>query len=92
MAENMLTYKGRPLVRSGNTLYYGDMADEYVVMVQILSTKQVKDLAVADKVQVQMLATDPTLPLGDRIKKKSEKDGLYEALDIGAIWLDRVKK
>lgn len=92
MAENMLTYKGRPLVRSGNTLYYGDMADEYVVMVQILSTKPVKDLTVADKVQVQMLATDPTLPLGDRIKKKSEKDGLYEALDIGAIWLDRVKK
>lgn len=90
--ENMLTYKGRPLIRSGNTLYYGDMADEYVVMMQILSTETVKDLAVANKVQVQMLATDPSLPLGDRILKKSEKAGLYEALDIGSIWLDRVKK
>ncbi len=90
--ETILTYKGRPLVRSGNTLYYGDMADEHVVVMQILSTDTVKELSVATKVQVQMMATDPELPLNERFLKKSEKAGLYEALDIATIWLDRVSK
>ena len=42
MAEEkeFLTYKGRPLVRNGNTLYYGDMSEEFVIMIQIVSTKK----------------------------------------------------
>ena len=87
--KQFLMYKGKPLVRSGNTLYYGDMADKCVIMMQILSTKTVKDLTVADKVQVQLLSTDPDLRMKDRILKKSEKSGLYNARDIGAIWLER---
>ena len=87
--KQFLMYKGKPLVRSGNTLYYGDMADKCVIMMQILSTKTVKDLTVADKVQVQLLSTDPDLRMKDRILKKSEKNGLYNAMDIGAIWLER---
>lgn len=84
-----LTYKGRPLVRSGNVLYYGDMAEKCVIMLQILSTKTLKDLTMADKVQVQLLSTDPDLRMKDRVLKKSEKTGLYNAMDIGAIWLER---
>ena len=87
--KQFLMYKGKPLVRSGNTLYYGDMADKCVIMMQILSTKTIKDLTVADKVQVQLLSTDPDLRMTDRILKKSEKSGLYNAMDIGAIWLER---
>ena len=87
--KQFLMYKGKPLVRSGNTLYYGDMADKCVIMMQILSTKTVKDLTVADKVQVQLLSTDPELLMKDGILKKSEKSGLYNAMDIGAIWLER---
>lgn len=89
---NTLMYKGRPLVRSGNTLYYGDMADKCVIVMQILSTTTVKDLTVADKVQVQLMSTDPEIRMKDRILKKSEKAGLYDALDIGSIWLDRMNK
>ena len=37
--ENMLEYKGKPLVRSGNTLYYGNPAESCVAMLKILSTK-----------------------------------------------------
>lgn len=84
-----LEYKGRPLVRSGNVLYYGNMSDRYVVMLQVLSTKTVKDMDVADKVQVQLMSTDPDLRMKDRIIKKSEKNGLYNAMDIGSIWLER---
>ena len=87
--KQFLMYKGKPLVRSGNTLYYGNMTDKCVVMLQILSTKTIKDLTVADKVQVQLLSTDPDLRMKDRILKKSEKSGLYNAMDIGAIWLER---
>lgn len=90
--SEMLTYKGRPLVRSGNTLYYGDMAGDNVVMMQILSAEPVKDLKVSTKIQLQMLATDPTLPPDKRVLKKSEKSGLYEALDIASIWFDRMDK
>lgn len=87
--KKFLMYKGKPLVRSGNTLYYGNMTDQYVVMMQIQSTKKVKDMNVANKVTVQLMNTDPTMRARDRILKKSEKDGLYNAMDIGSIWLER---
>lgn len=87
--NGFLLYKGRPLVRSGNVLYYGNMTDKVVVMLQILSTKTVKDMVMADKVQVQLMSTDPELRMKDRILKKSEKTGLYSAMDIGTIWLER---
>lgn len=87
--KTILTYKGKPLVRSGNVLYYGDMAEKCVVMLQILSTTTKGDMQVADKVQVQLLLTDPEVRMKDRILKKSEKNGLYNAMDIGSIWLER---
>ncbi len=88
-ATPFLMYKGRPLVRSGNTLYYGSMAVEYVIMMQILSTKDANDMTMAEKIQIQLMATDPDIRMKDRIIKKSEKIGLYNAMDIGSIWLER---
>ena len=87
--KDILTYKGKPLVKSGNTIYYGNLADDYVVMMQILSTKTQKDMTVADKIQIQLLSTDPEIRIKDRLIKKSEKNGIYNALDIGSIWLER---
>ncbi len=87
--EKFLMYKGRPLVRSGNTLYYGNSYDPFVIMINVLTTKQVEDLTVADRVSIQLLNTDPTVRPRDRIVKKSEKKGLYAAMDIGSIWLER---
>ena len=87
--ETLLTYKGRPLVRSGNVLYYGDMAEKCVIVMQVLTTKKVGDMDVADKILVQLLLTDPEVRMKDRIVKKSEKNGLYNAMDIGSIWLER---
>ena len=87
--ETLLTYKGRPLVRSGNTLYYGDMAEKCVIVLQVLTTKTVGDMTVADKVQVQLILTDPEVRMKDRLVKKSDKIGLYNAMDIGSIWLER---
>lgn len=84
-----LEYKGHPLQRKDNFLYYGSFADKYIVMMQILETKKVKDLDVATKVSVQLQMTDPTIKSRDRIVKKSEKESLYTAIDVGAVWLER---
>ncbi|MBQ9415172.1 MAG: hypothetical protein IJU16_08630 [Clostridia bacterium] len=87
--SEFLTYKGKPLVRSGNTIYYGSIGEKCVIMLQILTTKTVNGKEVADKVSVQLLSTDPELRMKDRILKKTEKQGLYSAMDVGAIWLER---
>ncbi len=87
--NRFLLYKGRPLVRSGNTLYYGAMNEDCVIMIQILSTKESNGKTVADKVQVQLVSTDPNVSMKNRVLKKSEKQGLYNAMDIGSIWLER---
>ena len=84
-----LTYKGHPLRRKDNLIYYGTMAEKYIIMLQILSTKQVNGLEMADKVSVQLQLTDPDLKSRDRVVKKSEKDSLYAAMDVASVWLER---
>ena len=84
-----LIYRGHPLRRIDNLIYYGTMAEKYIVMMQVLDTKKVQDLDVASKVSVQLQLTDPTLKSRDRIVKKSEKDSLYAAMDVAHIWLER---
>ena len=61
MAEEnaVLMYKGRPLMRKDNLIYYGSMADSHIVMLQILETKQVNGQEVASRVSVQLQLTDP---------------------------------
>ena len=84
-----LTYKGHPLRRKDNLIYYGTMAEKYIIMLQILDTKKVDDLDVATKVAVQLQLTDPDLKSRDRVVKKTEKDSLYTAMDVATVWLDR---
>ncbi len=89
-SENIpLSYKGHPLRRKDNLIYYGTMAEKYIIMLQILSTKKVGDLEMADKVAVQLQLTDPDLKSRDRVVKKSEKDSLYAAMDVASVWLER---
>ena len=84
-----LMYKGRPLMRKDNFIYYGSMADPYIVMMQILETTKVGDEDRASKVSVQLQLTDPNVKSRDRVAKKSEKDGIFSALDVGSVWLER---
>ena len=104
-----LSYKGHPLRRKDNLIYYGTMSDKYIVMMQILESKKENGLDMATKVSLQLQLTDPTvrardvatrvsvqlqltdpdLKSRDRVVKKSEKDNLYAAMDVAAVWLDR---
>ena len=91
MAEEKipLTYKGHPLRRKDNLIYYGSMADKYIIMLQVMDTKKVNDLDVATRVAVQLQLTDPDLKSRARVVKKTEKDSLYAAMDVASVWLAR---
>ena len=84
-----LEYKGHPLRRKDNMIYFGSMADKYIIMLQVLDTKKVKDMDIATKVSVQLQLTDPDLKSRDRVIKKSEKESLYSAMDVASVWLER---
>ena len=87
--QDFLTYKGKPLVRNGDTIYYGNMSDDYVIMLRITSKKDFEGYDVASKVTVQLLSTDPDASAKERVIKTSEKKGLFAAMDIAEIWLER---
>ena len=72
--------------------YYGSTEDKYIIMIKINSQKDVGGIQVADKVTVQLMLSDQEIRAKDRIVKKSEKTGLYSAMDIGSIWLERALK
>ena len=87
--KTILQYKGHPLMRKDNMIYYGSMADSHIVMLQILESEKRQDVDVATKVSVELQLTDPNVRAKDRVLKKSVKDGFYTALDLGCVWLER---
>ncbi|MBR6312080.1 MAG: hypothetical protein IKR51_03805 [Oscillospiraceae bacterium] len=87
--KEVLEYKGVPLMRKDNLIYYGRMSDKYIIMLQILDSEPVKDITLAKKVSVQLQLTDPDIKSRDRVVKKTEKDGLYSAMDVAEVWLAR---
>ena len=90
--KTILSYKGHPLMRKDNLIYYGSMADSHIVMLQILETKTVDGTQIASRVNVELQLTDPSVRSRDRIVKKSEKEGFFTALDLGSVWLARALK
>lgn len=92
MAYQFFEYKNRPLVRSGDMIYYGSMSDDYVVMMQLSGCETLEDLKMAKSVSIKMIDTDESKNLLDRIVKTSEKETLYQALDIADIWLADAEK
>ena len=78
-----LTYKGKPLVRKDNELYYGSMTDPYVLHHQIQPTTPVGSPQVADKVQLMLVSTADT----SKVMRQITKRGLYNALESGGLWL-----
>jgi len=85
----LLEYKGHPLRRKDNLIYYGSMSDKYIIMLQITETKELADLNLATRIVVQLQYTDPDLKSRDRVLKKSEKTSFFEAIDVAAVWLER---
>ena len=89
MTEEFLSYKGKPLVRCGNTIYYGKMTDPLVVMMQISESEKKDDVDTATKVTLHLMKTEPSVSPLERIIKKGEQDSLFHALEMADIWLSR---
>lgn len=89
MNQFPLTYKGHALMRKDNIIYYGSMSDKYIVMMQILSTSPLEDVKLSGKVLVQLQYTDPEISAKDRIVKSAERVGLWTAVDLASVWLER---
>ena len=87
--EKFPEYKGKPLVRSGNTIYYGDMNDNHIVKFTILSKDADEN---PNKINIKLLKSNTELSEKDRITKESTKNTMFEALDVGFVWLDRSLK
>lgn len=82
-----LEYKGRPLVRQGTEIYYGDLADKYHVFMMIMSDRKVEgDKSIPDKIMVQLLKKDGSL------EKQTFSAGFSDALETAEAWLERYNK
>ena len=84
-----LNYKGHPLRRKDNLVYYGSMADKYIIMMQVMDTAKDGNLEIASKVHMELQLTDPDLKSRDRVIKKSDLPDLFSAIDMGSTWLMR---
>ena len=87
--ETLLMYKGKPLIRKDNLLYYGFFNDSHIIMMQVMESKEEKGLKLSTRVRVELQLTDPNIRYRDRVVKKTEKEGLYSAMDFASIWLER---
>ncbi len=84
-AREGLMYKGKPLLRSGNKIYYGNPDDKYIVFMQIQETTKIMDLDISTEIAVQLQTNKA--PGFEKVIKSAERDSLYEALDLGEFWL-----
>lgn len=95
---DFLIYRGKPLVRSNNLYCYGDMSEDYVLFLMVISTKTVKlpdgksTIEIPDSIITQIVSTDSKKPSHEKLAKQFNKNGLYDALDIGIVWLNKFNK
>lgn len=83
--QTIFTYKGKPMVRRGDTIYYGDMKEKYIIIFTIKSKKKVGDLEVSDSVTID-LCTNRGVGK-EKVIKKANRESLFEAIDIAEFWL-----
>lgn len=92
MSEKFMMYKGYPLVRKGDEIYYGYMADPFVIWIRVLDETETKGVKTASKVRVIQMDTQATDPMKAFVKNTEKDCGLYEALDIANVWLEKALK
>ncbi len=81
-----LTYNGRPLLRCGNEIYYGNPEDKYIVIFRLEEQEPLEDLQIAKRVVIELKTNEGKR---SQLIRQAERDGLYKALDIGIFWLEQ---
>lgn len=86
-SENqMLTYNGKPLLRCGNEIYYGNPDDKYIVIFRLEDQEPLEDLQIAKRVIIELKTNEGKR---SQLIRQAERDGLYKAFDIGMFWLEQ---
>ena len=83
-----LEYKGKPLVREGDTICYGDMDDKCILILEIMSHKQTPEGELPDKILIQVVESKNQA----NILRQGSKSGLYDAFSLGLVWLEHELK
>ena len=85
-----MSYKGHPVVRDNSKLYYGEPENPFIVVLTVLESKPQGENVLPSRVLVQLQSTDPKLAMsGDKIAKESERKNLFDALELGSVWLEK---
>ena len=83
-----LEYLNKPLVREGNTICYGDMSEKCILVLEIMSYKEVDGKQLPKNILIQVIdSKDP-----NKIIKQGSKEGLHDAFTMGLVWLDLALK
>ncbi|MBQ9757010.1 MAG: hypothetical protein IJW15_01155 [Clostridia bacterium] len=83
--EEILTYKGKMLLRKGNEIYYGNPGEKYMVVFRVVESEKLGDLDISKKVVIELRTNKEE---NSMLIKQAERDGLYKAFDIGFFWLE----
>ena len=81
-----IEYKGRPIVRKEDELYYGDLSTYYVKMM-IMTEKTVNGESVPDIIPIQLFVPGKMFP-----ERQFNAKGLYDAFETATAWLDGFDK
>ena len=82
--DEFVEYKGRPIVRQGDDIFYGDLSEKYYVYMMIMSDKKSpkSDENVPGTIMVQLLDSQTKKP-----EKQKITNGLAEAFEFAEAWL-----
>ena len=86
-SNEFLEYKGRPLVRQGDDIYYGDMSDKYYIYMMIMNEADTEHGAIPTQIMVQLLDSNTKSP-----KEQKILSGLKDAFDFADAWLERYNR
>lgn len=88
--REQLIYRGKPLIREGNVLYFGDFNDNFITRFTILDSEKVNDLDMAKQITIELLEKNGTDISQAKLTKKAERTSMWAALDIGIYWLEDI--
>ncbi len=83
-AGEFVEYKGRPLVRQSEELFYGDMSEKYYIYMMIMTEKETPNGVIPDRIMVQLCDSTTKLPTNQKVVV-----GFKNAFEFADAWLDR---
>ena len=84
MSEKKLTFKGKPLIRRDDKIYYGSVDEDFMIEMTVLDKKDVLGQEVAGNILIELKDNRKSK---DNQVKKAERNGFYKAMDIAEFWL-----